>query len=119
MKKLTALFSIFILASCQPEEVTDIHYLECVNTKNISGQKTYFKIDLNKKSIEPLSGGGFQVIYDDNFYDNGLVYGASNLQLGIKLIFHKFNGNGTWIDEKDGALADTNFKCKSIKPFTI
>ena len=110
MKKLIALFSIFILASCQPEEVTGIQYLECVNTS--SGKETYFKIDLNTKSIEVLGVN----IYDENFYDNGLEYGASNLFSGLKLVFHKFNGDLTWSDERDGALADTNFKCKSIEP---
>ena len=86
MKKLITLLSIFILASCQTEEVLDANYFACDNNgKSFS----YYKIDMNKKSIEILGTG---MLFDKNWGDNGLYIGADHSSEEMSISFNKLTG---------------------------
>jgi len=115
MKKLMILLSIFILASCQKEEVPDANYFACTKT----GESfSYYKIDTNKKSIEML---GIGAVFDSNWGENGVYVTAHDSDLSMRIAFHKFSGELDAYtrneDEEFGweRIADSS-KCKSIEP---
>lgn len=115
MKKLITLLSIFILASCQKEEVPDANYFACT----ITGERfEYYKIDTDKKSIELM---GLEAVFDSKWTDNGMVVTAQNSNLSMKISFHKFSGRLTGYTRNEDATFEwerisDDYKCESIEP---
>ena len=113
MKKLITLLSIFILASCQKEEVQDANYFACDNIKSF----TYYKIDMNKKSIEMLGSG---ILFDKNWRDNGLYIGADHSSEEMSISFNKLTGELNSYEPNEDAVFGKDLiqsrMCEPIEP---